>query len=217
VDIGKTEAIMARRGNANHVFSSFFPCGFSLVELLIVVAVIGLLVALLGPALGRSRDQTKLVLCQGHLRNIGSGTLLYAQANNTFLPVDEKLDNPHTGLINALSTKNYVTGPQNYFCPSMTDPNLCFSDANFTAGNISYFYFSCNLATNNRDVSTFLRWTIKWPRLLHDYMDSDTWVASDIWFSGVPTSHSYYKKLVNYATLDGSVQMVYDSPSQKFK
>ena len=51
--------------------------GFTLVELLVVVAVIGLLVGLLLPALSSARKSARAVGCQTSLRAIGQGMVLY--------------------------------------------------------------------------------------------------------------------------------------------
>lgn len=181
------------------------------------ITIIALLLSLLVPALGRARDQTRLTLCRSHLRNVGIGALLYADANNSYLPVDRKLDNPHTELIAALNEEQYVVDPENYYCPSMTEPELEYSEENLAAGLISYFYFGCREATSNYRISTFLRWETAWPRLLRDTMDPQTWVMSDAWFSGKPTAHRFYKKGVNYLVLGGSVHMIERSPRREFK
>jgi prepilin-type N-terminal cleavage/methylation domain-containing protein len=47
--------------------------GFSLVELLVVIAVIGILVALLLPVLGMARESARSTECQGNLKQIGLG------------------------------------------------------------------------------------------------------------------------------------------------
>lgn len=54
--------------------------GFTLVELLICMAVIALLVGLLVPALAGARDAARAVACQSNLRQIGAGWALYAGA-----------------------------------------------------------------------------------------------------------------------------------------
>ncbi|OGV48237.1 MAG: hypothetical protein A2017_13585 [Lentisphaerae bacterium GWF2_44_16] len=59
---------------------------FTLVELLVVVAVIAILAGLLLPALQRARDLTKRTSCANKLKQIGTGTLMYANDYNDFLP-----------------------------------------------------------------------------------------------------------------------------------
>jgi len=60
--------------------------GFTLVELLIVLAVISLLTAILLPALGTARSAARLAACGGNLRQIGIGIHAYAGDNGGFVP-----------------------------------------------------------------------------------------------------------------------------------
>lgn len=55
--------------------------GFTLIELLVVIAIIAVLIAILLPALGRAKEQTKTVRCANNLRNLYSGMMLYSQEN----------------------------------------------------------------------------------------------------------------------------------------
>ncbi len=55
--------------------------GFTLVELLVVIAVIALLMAILLPALTRAREQGKRVVCLHHLRELVIAWLMYADYN----------------------------------------------------------------------------------------------------------------------------------------
>ena len=59
---------------------------FTLIELLIVVSIMALLAALLGPSLQAARNDTLRVLCLCHLRSIGSAIATYAQDNAEYLP-----------------------------------------------------------------------------------------------------------------------------------
>ena len=50
--------------------------GFTIVELLVVVSIIALLAGILLPAIGKARDQTKLMLSHSNLRNHWATTWL---------------------------------------------------------------------------------------------------------------------------------------------
>lgn len=60
--------------------------GFTLVELLVVVAIVSLLVSLLLPALARARDSAKTVVCLSNMRQMAIGTVMYTHDNHDFLP-----------------------------------------------------------------------------------------------------------------------------------
>ena len=58
--------------------------GFTLLELLVVLAVIALLLALATEALRMSRERGKALLCRSNVRQLTLGLFMYADENGTF-------------------------------------------------------------------------------------------------------------------------------------
>lgn len=56
--------------------------GFTLVELLVVVAIIALLIAILLPSLGHARESAKSATCLSYLRTFGTAFEIYAKQND---------------------------------------------------------------------------------------------------------------------------------------
>lgn len=63
--------------------------GVTLIELLVTIAILGLLVALLLPAVQSSRESARRTQCNANLKQIGVGLQSYAQASGDMLPAGE--------------------------------------------------------------------------------------------------------------------------------
>ena len=59
--------------------------GFTLVELLTVVAIFAILVALLMPAMRRAREPARVITCVNNLKQIDSALMMYADDHNNSL------------------------------------------------------------------------------------------------------------------------------------
>lgn len=106
---------------------------FTLMELLIVVAIIGILASLLLPSLGRARDKAMTAVCLSNQRQIGVALMSYSSSDDGLLPEpgpswgdvmgsDNFLNTP-SGSIQEQTTGNVL------FCPTgITDQRSAHQD-----------------------------------------------------------------------------------------
>lgn len=89
---------------------------FTLVELLVVIALIAILASLLLPALANAKQQGKRAVCLSNLRQIGIATLLYADENGEYPPAWMDATTRWMDLLKPFIEKSSGT----YLCPSDT-------------------------------------------------------------------------------------------------
>jgi prepilin-type processing-associated H-X9-DG protein/prepilin-type N-terminal cleavage/methylation domain-containing protein len=86
--------------------------GFSLVELLISIAIIGLLASLLLPALGRARQKARSIECVSNLKQIYlANTMFAAEHDGHYVPAAEDIDKTGGGLTRWHGTRKTINGP----------------------------------------------------------------------------------------------------------
>jgi prepilin-type N-terminal cleavage/methylation domain-containing protein len=69
------------------------PSGFTLVELLAVLAIIGTLIGLLLPAVQRARESGRSMQCSNNLKQMGLALANYEQAKKRFPPGNDQIGN----------------------------------------------------------------------------------------------------------------------------
>jgi prepilin-type N-terminal cleavage/methylation domain-containing protein len=80
--------------------------GFTLIELLTVIAIIGILAAILIPTVGKVRETARRTVDQSNIRQIGQAALIYSSDNDGRLP-STTIDNT-TGLENGTGPTNLI-------------------------------------------------------------------------------------------------------------
>lgn len=91
--------------------------GFTLVELLIVITIVGLVTALLLPAFGMAMETANRTSCANNLRQVGLALRVYANHNGGRFPVEELCGNPQRVLVTSL-VPHYLDTMDVFYCPS---------------------------------------------------------------------------------------------------
>ena len=109
---------------------------FTVIELLIVIAIIAILAAMLLPALNRARESARRIACLSQLKTMASATLIYADQNGERIPPGLRYNSWSAGnfwwsiLIQTVNSKapskNYDTVMNGYYkifvCPTEKSP-----------------------------------------------------------------------------------------------
>ncbi len=91
--------------------------GFTLVELLVVVAIIGILAGILMPVLGKARENARKSTCQSNLKQIGLALTMYADEHGEMFP---QTSNGSGSTSLSVLYNGYVTDAKVFRCQSGT-------------------------------------------------------------------------------------------------
>lgn len=107
--------------------------GISLIELLVVISIVGLLLALVLPAVQAARESSRRTNCANNLRQVGVGMLHFEQANNRLPPGGEGTDNsvnPPATVFELQSTFTHVvTYLEESYLAAQLNPAFAYNDA----------------------------------------------------------------------------------------
>jgi len=124
--------------------------GFTLVELLVVISIIGLLIGIMLPSVSRAREQAKVTVVNAELRQIGIALDMYFDDNRKFPPTQEdcatgKLTDHLYQLPTVLVTSHYL--------PSMPKDQAMKTNMEdrYHLGH-TYKYRSCGEVIVNRNI-----------------------------------------------------------------
>ncbi len=94
---------------------------FTLIELLLVIAIIALLAAILFPVFARARENARRSSCQSNLKQIGLGIIQYVQDHDERYPraaANNILTNGTSAAAWAFMVQPYIKSTQVFKCPS---------------------------------------------------------------------------------------------------
>src|SRR3974377_2301232 len=93
---------------------------FSLIEMLVVISTIALLISLVLPALGKSRETTRSEICASNVRQLGIALGMYAMANKNFYPGDHRSWGGGVSWVTWVPRLRPYVGDMSgfYYCPS---------------------------------------------------------------------------------------------------
>lgn len=157
--------------------------GFTLVELLVVLAIVGVLAALLFPAIRGMTGRADAVRCLANLKALGTALQLYLGENQQTMPTLVTARTNRSDPVPAIDTvlAQYVGDPKVFACPA---------DSRIAAESGTSYYW--NSALNGQAVAALNFLTLAEHSRIPVMLDKEGW-------------HRHMPEKVNYLFADGHV------------
>jgi prepilin-type N-terminal cleavage/methylation domain-containing protein/prepilin-type processing-associated H-X9-DG protein len=99
---------------------------FTLLELLVAMAIVGILTALVAPAIAGATRRSRSVKCLNNIRQLATAARLYAAENNHILPVTSH-QRSSGGKSWSITLQEYAGGRVVFRCPSDENPSRSYT------------------------------------------------------------------------------------------
>ena len=197
------------------------PLGFTLVELLVTIAIIAILAALLTPVVGRMIERARESTCVSNLKQLSVGAALYCGDHDGAFPdsTDYGAKNPLTGLapnyqwyiplrdLGYVMHSGYASNKGAYFCPSnLANRILPWPKQGWTTYGYNVNLIGQRRASVSKKIALFMD--------SYDATTKNADCATAGWRYSAPWYYSYgvHRGGQNVAFVDGHVEWVNVSP-----
>ena len=210
---------------------------FTLLELMIVIAILGILITILLPSLHKSKYMARAAICATNLKSNVTAINVSASNNNMHMPSKpggtpefhryfyRKKKDQHF-LLGELWKNEYLTSPQSIFCPEV--------DQNFNGSVYSYSNYLINGEFNPRQGcinegvtagrASYITYPYQvgdWSKLFMSQLDNQEMLQGDAIFNK-NSGESFYNHQLNGSTrwsvmrVDGSLKFIQSREAQTF-
>lgn len=141
---------------------------FTLIELMLTIAIIASLAAMLMPQLRKAKEKSKQSRCISNLKNIGQAVAMYAADFQDSIPIGPPIDCSASATIydasgsgpmnhGLLIAQGYLPKRESFFCPAANYYSIDGVDGaqNWGSGAVVSSYLWRNTSGNGSDLTTF--------------------------------------------------------------